>query len=194
MSVARPIDPAAVRAHPAPIRVPVTRAGDLNAEMLDVRTLAEGDLMPVLLAGATVPVIADLATNGGEDVFDGAFVAPLPVRQALDDGCTDLVVILSLPRWVGPPRYEEWILIALARRRKVPEAVARSVRIGREARKAALATLRRPPAGVNVTVLAPEVVLGRSLEQRPAWVRRLVDAGADAGRLAVALARTRSVA
>lgn len=189
MSVTRPIDLDAVRSFGAPIRIPLTRAGDLTTEMLDVRTLAPDDLLPVLLAGASVPVLADHATRGDGAVFDGAFVAPLPIDRALADGCTDLVVILTLPRWVNPPAYEEWILRWLAKPRGVSPEVASCVRIGRRARKAALATLRRPPAGVNVTVVAPEIMLARSLEQRPGWIRRVVDAGIAAGVSAVQLGR-----
>jgi predicted patatin/cPLA2 family phospholipase len=191
MSVTRPIDRAAVKAFGAPIRGPLTRPSDLSTEMLDVRTLSEDELLPVLLAGASVPVLTDPVVRDGTAVFDGAFVTPLPVQQALDDGCTDLVVILTLPRWSSPPAYEEWILRWLAARRKVPAVVARCVRIGRTSRKAALATLRRPPPGVNVTVMAPDILLARSLEQRPGWIRRSVEAGIATGRLAVELARAR---
>ncbi len=66
-------------------------------------------------------------TTSAKRLFDGAFVSPLPVQQALADGFTDLVVILSLPRWKNPPAYEEWILRALAGRRKVSSRVVRSV-------------------------------------------------------------------
>ena len=52
-----------------------------TTEMLDVRTLAPDDLLPTLLAGASVPVLADPATLGDGAVFDGAFVAPLPVDR-----------------------------------------------------------------------------------------------------------------
>jgi hypothetical protein len=41
---------------------------------------------------------------------------------------------------------------------------------------------------VNVTVMAPDVILARSLEQRPGWIRRVVDAGIAAGASAVRLA------
>jgi predicted patatin/cPLA2 family phospholipase len=189
MSVTRPIDGDAVRAHHAPIRIPLARSGDLQTRMLDVRDLAPDELMPALLAGATVPVLAEPAAALGEEVFDGGFLAPLPVEQALADGFTDLVVILSLPRWSNPPAYEEWFLRRLAPRRNVAAGVAGSARLGRRARKSALATLRRPPAGVNVSVIAPEIALGHSLEQRPAWVRRFVDAGRAAGRAGIELAR-----
>jgi predicted patatin/cPLA2 family phospholipase len=189
MSETRPIDLEAVKASAAPIRVPVTRATDLATNMLDVRALPAEEILPVLLAGASVPVLTDHVTRGDAPIFDGAFVAPLPVEQALADGCTDLVVILTLPRWRNPPAYEEWILRLLARRRGVAPEVAKCVRVGRHARKAALLTLRRPPAGVNVTVIAPEILLARSLEQRPGWIRRIVDAGCAAGRSAIELAR-----
>lgn len=189
MTVTRPIDGHAVRSHRAPIFVPVARFDDLSACMLDVRTLPEDQLLPTLLAGASVPVLTDPAEVAGTGIFDGAFLDPLPVRQAMADGCTDLVVILTLPRWMHPPAYEEWILRALARRRNVRPGVARAVTVGRRARRDALETLRSPPAGVNVTVMAPEILLGRSLEQRPERIRRLVAAGEQIGRLAVELAR-----
>jgi predicted patatin/cPLA2 family phospholipase len=189
MTRTRPIDFDAVRSHPAPIRIPIARAADLGTDMLDVRTLSKDELMPTLLAGASVPVLADAAELRGSGLFDGAFIAPLPVTQAIAEGCTDLVVILTLPRWKNPPVYEEWILRALASRRKVPGHVARAVKVGRKARRAGIATLRRPPDGIRVTVIAPAIQLARSLEQRRPWIERLVEAGVQAGRLAVDLAR-----
>jgi predicted patatin/cPLA2 family phospholipase len=189
MSHTRPIDLDAIRAHGAPIRIPLTRSHDLTTELLDVRSLPREDLMRTLLAGASVPVLADPVAHNGSGVFDGAFVTPLPVEHAIADGCTDLVVILTLPRWRHPAAYEEWILRALAGRRGVAAGIARAVRIGRRSRRAAFDLLRKPPAGVNVTVIAPDVFLGTSLERRCDWIERTVEAGVQAGRLAVELGR-----
>jgi predicted patatin/cPLA2 family phospholipase len=157
--------------------------------MLDVRALAPHDLMPKLLAAASVPVLADPMLNGASGLFDGAFVTPLPVREVLSDGYTDLVVILTLPRWSGPPFWEELVLGALARRRGVRRELVRAAGGGRRARRESLRVLRKPPPGVNVTVIAPEVRLTKSLDQRPEWIERSVEAGVQAGRLAVELAR-----
>jgi hypothetical protein len=42
---------------------------------------------------------------------------------------------------------------------------------------------------VNVTVIAPDILMGRSLERRPERINRIVEAGVLAGRVAVELSR-----
>jgi predicted patatin/cPLA2 family phospholipase len=194
MTAVLPFDAEAVRQHHAPILVPVTRVAPLSAEILDVRALPPDELMPALLAGASIPVLADTPPWRGGAYVDGGFAMPLPVDRALADGCTDLVAVLTLPRWRQPPRWEEWILRALARRRGSRALVKSGLRASRSARRAGLDRLRRPPFGVNVTVIAPAVGLAPSLERRRERIARLVDAGREAGRLALELARARSVA
>jgi predicted patatin/cPLA2 family phospholipase len=189
MGSAQPIDKDAILRHHAPILFPLTRADNLTTDMLDVRSLSKDLLLPTLLAAAAVPVLCDHYQLEGCPFLDGAFAAPLPVTRALADGYSDLVVILTLPRWRRPAGYENWVLRALAGRRGVPARVARAVEQGRRARLEALRTLKRPPKDVNVTVIAPRTSMIRSLERRREWIHRIVEAGVDEGRGAVELSR-----
>lgn len=189
MTVLRPIDRRAVATCMAPILFPITRADDLVTAFCDARDLPSADLLPTLLAAASVPVLADVYDLAHGRFIDGACGAPLPVAEALSRGCTDLVVLLNLPPPLGPAWYETMILYALAGRRGLTSRVARAVRAGRAARRDAIEFLGAPPPGVNITVLAPERRLVRSLELDPARVEACVDAGAAAGTRALARAR-----
>jgi predicted patatin/cPLA2 family phospholipase len=191
LTVLRPIDREAVAKCAAPVWFPITRADDLVTEIRDARTLPSGDLLPTLLAAASVPVLADVYDLAHGRFIDGACGAPLPVSEALEKGCTDLVVLLNLPPPRGPAWYETLVLYALAGRRGLSSRVARAVRAGRAARRRALRQLATPPPGVNITVLAPGRRLIRSLELDPARVERCVDAGIACGAAAVARARPR---
>jgi predicted patatin/cPLA2 family phospholipase len=188
LTVIRPVDREAVAKSPAPVLFPITRADDLVTAFRDARELPAGDLLPTLLAAASVPVLADVYDLAHGRYIDGACGAPLPVAEALARGCTDLVVVLNLPPPLGPAWYETLVLYALAGRRGLSSRVARAVRAGRAARRDALELLESPPKGVNITVVAPKERLVRSLELDPARVERCVDHGVERGRDAVARA------
>ncbi len=189
MTQARPIDLDAILSYPVPIMFPITHADDLNTEFADVRDLPRDDLLPTLLAAASVPVLADAYDLRHGRYIDGACGSPLPVLEALASGYTDIVVIVSLPPPKGPAWYESLILYALAARRGLTSRVGTAVRGGRRARRAALGVLEHPPTGVNITVIAPPARLIRSLEKDPAIVERAVNAGISAATRAVELAR-----
>jgi predicted patatin/cPLA2 family phospholipase len=191
MTVVRPIDREAVARSTAPVLFPITRADDLVTAFRDARDLPAADLLPTLLAAASVPVLADVYDLAHGRYIDGACGAPLPVAEALARGCTDLVVLLNLPPPLGPAWYETLVLYALAGRRGLSSRVARAVRAGRAARRDALELLERPPAGVRMTVLAPDRRLIRSLELDPAVVERCVEDGAAVGAAAVRRAAAR---
>ncbi|HYC77863.1 MAG TPA: patatin-like phospholipase family protein [Planctomycetota bacterium] len=189
MTVSRPVDREGIAHGRAPVWFPITRADDLVTEWRDARDLPAADLLPTLLAAASVPVLADVYDLAHGRYVDGACGAPLPVSEAIAAGYTDLVVVLNLPPPEGPAWYETLVLYALAGRRGLSSRVAEAVRNGRRARRAALRRLLRPPPGVRVTVLAPERRLIRSLERDPATVEACVESGVACGRRAVERAR-----
>jgi len=107
-----------------------------------------------LRATATMP----LATRGydyvdGRPFADGGVSDPIPVQRALQDGATDITVVLThnyqfrlkpLPRWMG------WLAYP-----KFPR-VARAWTAGQYQKyNAALDLLKRPPAGVEIKVFRP---------------------------------------
>ncbi len=190
MTRARPIDLNAVAGFHAPIYFPITHAYDLTTKFVDVRTLPRDDMLPSLLAAASVPVLANAYDLKHGMYIDGACGAPLPVVEAIAGGFTDLVVILTLPPPKGPAWYETLLLYTLAGRRGLHSSVALAVRAGRHARKVALGILDHPPTGVNITVIAPPARLIRSLEQDSRIIEAAVDEGVRVARQAVDLARS----
>lgn len=54
------------------------------------------ELMNLIKASATIPAISNKKiVIDGERYIDGAVTNPVPIRQAIDLGCTDIVVILT---------------------------------------------------------------------------------------------------
>ena len=99
-----------------------------------------------------------LATRGfdyvdGQPYADGGVADPIPLRRAIQDGATDITVVLThnpafrlkpTPRWMGKLAYPEWPLVA-----KVWTA-RQNVNYN-----AALDLMKQPPAGVRIRVFRP---------------------------------------
>lgn len=65
-----------------------------------VHTSHDGiDLLEVLKASCAVPGLYGRSFEvAGCRLVDGGIVSPLPIRQALEDGCTDLLVVFTIPK------------------------------------------------------------------------------------------------
>lgn len=185
----RPIDVHRVHSHPTPIWFPVLRARELRTEFIDARSLPENLLVPMLLAASSVPALADPFQVEQSLFLDGACGAPLPIGEAIRRGFNDLVIVLNLPESQDPPWYEPGLLRVLAARRGLPSELPRIVRDARIGRRAALRSLGHLPGGVRVTLLAPSVLPGRTLERKASVVRKAIRLGENLGRSAVVRAR-----
>ena len=99
-----------------------------------------------------------LATRGfdfvdGQPFADGGVADPIPLRRAIQDGATDITVVLThnpdfrlkpVPRWMGKVAYPEF------------PAVARVWTARQNLNyNAALALMKQPPAGVRIRVFRP---------------------------------------
>jgi predicted patatin/cPLA2 family phospholipase len=99
-----------------------------------------------------------LATRGfdyvdGRPYADGGVADPIPIRRAIQDGATDITVVLThdptfrlkaVPRWMGKVAYPEFPAVA-----KVWTA-RQNVNYN-----AALDLMRQPPAGIRLHVFRP---------------------------------------
>jgi predicted patatin/cPLA2 family phospholipase len=99
-----------------------------------------------------------LATRGYDMVddrpyADGGVSDPIPIRRALEDGATDITVVLThrpdfrlkpIPRWLGKVAYPEFP--AVARTWTDRQCVAYN---------SALDLMKQPPAGVRLLVFSP---------------------------------------
>ncbi len=185
----RPIDAHRVHTHPTPIWFPVMRARELRTEFIDARSLPESMLVPMLVAASSMPALADAFEIEQSVFLDGACGAPLPIDEAIRRGFNDLVVVLNLPESQDPTWYEPVLLRALAARRGLSHELPRIVRNARLGRRAALHSLRHMPGDVRVTILAPPVLPGRTLEREVEVVRSAIRLGEDLAKFAVKSAR-----
>jgi predicted patatin/cPLA2 family phospholipase len=177
MTELRPVDLEALADFPAPVWFAVTDAEALSTRFLDARSLPRPEVMPALLAGASVPVLTEPARLGEGRFLDGAVGAPLPVAEALALGCQDLVVVLNRPIAGELGWHERALFRWLARRSGVHVGLAAALREAERTRRDVLALLGRPPEGVRVTMIAPRAASLDSLERRRAVLERAVQDG-----------------
>jgi predicted patatin/cPLA2 family phospholipase len=99
-----------------------------------------------------------MATRGfdyvdGQPYADGGVADPIPIRRAIQDGATDITVVLThnpvfrlkpVSRWMGKLAYPEWPMVA-----KV-WAARQNVNYN-----AALDLMKQPPAGIRFQVFRP---------------------------------------
>ena len=99
-----------------------------------------------------------LATRGfdyvdGKPYADGGVADPIPVQRAIQDGATDITVVMTHnpdfrlkpnPRWLGKLAYPEWPMVARV------WTARQNVNYN-----AALDLMKQPPAGVRLRVFRP---------------------------------------
>jgi len=135
----------------------------LNQETAEVEVLnprrAGLPLLPVLKASVAIPVLYGRSVRiGGTDYIDAGFAQPFPLREAIAEGCTDILVVTARPAdYLTPPR--RWWQRAIfnrccargnARLRAVYSSSAESQNVQRRLANGSLAT-----PGVNIATLAP---------------------------------------
>lgn len=111
-------------------------------------------IFDALRATASMP----FATSGfdfvdGQPYADGAVSDPIPIRRAIEDGATDITVVLThrpslrlkpLPRWLGKLAYP-----------KFPEVARAWTTLQCVNYNAALDLMQQPPAGVRIRLFRP---------------------------------------
>ncbi|PYS41252.1 MAG: hypothetical protein DMG14_07890 [Acidobacteria bacterium] len=80
---------------------------------MSVAQLSDTPLLTLLKASAAMPLLYNSLVNvDGRDCFDGALINPLPIPDAIESGCTDLLVLFTRPasfRECMPTRLEQHI-------------------------------------------------------------------------------------
>jgi|FEC22Drversion2_1045045.scaffolds.fasta_scaffold00720_2 predicted patatin/cPLA2 family phospholipase len=172
----KPLDIDAVLASPTRFKIALTDAQ--SGQGMLVEAGAEGfDLLDTLRASATHPLLSERhRTIGGRVFFDGGLCKLLPIQDAIHDGCTDLLVILTRPRhYVEPaPNFllRQWFTWRCARGN---EAMRQAGLASHHSENAArdLATGRiEAPAGVNIAAICPDADLVLSQTERNAVTLR----------------------
>jgi predicted patatin/cPLA2 family phospholipase len=118
-------------------------------------------LLTLLKASAAMPLFYNqLVCVDGRDCFDGALINPLPVLEAIEAGCTDLLVVLTRPasfRDRVPSRIERHIFDSRCARGNVHMMRAFRGAFVRENAVRDLALGRQSvPDGINIATICPD--------------------------------------
>jgi len=146
------------------------------------------DLLAALKASAALPILYPHPVPIGERLYvDGGVVDAIPIERAIRDGCTDLLVVLTVPKTyrAAPPGALERVLAARLLRPLSPD-LERAFLHRHEAYNRALdLALGRRDAPVNILALFldPQFPLRRLTTE----VRLLKQAAMDMGLLALRL-------
>ncbi len=170
----RPLDVERVLASPSRFRISITDANTGTGFLADSRD-SRYALLDVLRASATHPLLSERSIRlGDRDCFDGGFANPLPIKDALEAGCTDVLLLLTRTSDYVDPRpgflLRELFRWRSARGNAALVAAGEDIHI-RENQSRDLAIGRRaPPAGVNIVAVCPEAAthLTRTMTDRKA--------------------------
>src|SRR6059036_95873 len=118
-------------------------------------------LLTLLKASAAMPLLYNgLVTVDGRQCFDGGLINPLPILEAIEWGCTDLLILLTRTasfRDCAPGRLEQHIfdlwcargnarLMSVFRNTYIRENAVRDIALGRQP----------VPDGINIATLCPD--------------------------------------
>jgi predicted patatin/cPLA2 family phospholipase len=170
ISIRKRLDIEAVLCSPTRFYVALTDAQSGDGSLVEAGN-SEFGLLDTLRASATHPLLSDKSMKLGERTyFDGGFAKLLPIQDAIDSGCTDLLVILTRPRgYVEQPPdliLRQWFtwrcargndkLIAAGLVAHHAENAARDLAVGRAT----------PPPGVNIATICPDETLPLSRTEK----------------------------
>ena len=141
--------------NPCDFKVGVTNAETGRAEFYGKDSIYDG--ATVLKASSSIPLVANPVEYRGKTYFDGGTSAPIPVGEAIKDGCDKLIVVLTRDRNFIKPKLKCLSLIAW-KMRKYPamvELLKRHHEVYRENQE----EIRRLEAQGKAFVIAPSAPL-----------------------------------
>jgi predicted patatin/cPLA2 family phospholipase len=95
---AKPMDWRGVIDSPIPLKIVVASLNHRRSLCIDDYATKD-DLFTLLRASSTIPIVAGPPVRRGDDeLVDACLYESIPVRAALADGCTGVLVLLSRPR------------------------------------------------------------------------------------------------
>ena len=168
----KPLDVERVLSSPSKLRISITDANTGAGFLIDAQD-SRYALLDSLRASATHPLLSERTRRlGDRECFDGGFANPLPVKDAIDNGCTDLLVLSTRPSDYIDPRpglvlrmLFTWLcargnaaLLEAGEDIHVRENQSRDLALGR----------RAAPPGVNIVAICPDAAtrLSRTMKNR----------------------------
>jgi len=122
---------------------------------------SETPLLTLLKASTAMPLLYNgVVTVNGRDCFDGGWINPVPIVDAIESGCTDLLVFLTRPasfRQTSPSRIEQHFFDLRCARGNSDLMRVYSNMHSRENEIRDIVLGRQPlPDGINITTICPE--------------------------------------
>jgi predicted patatin/cPLA2 family phospholipase len=176
------MDVEALRRAPFPVHATVADADAAEPLYPDLRRVA--DPLAYLHATSAIPLVAEAPVHvDGRRLVDGGILDPIPIRKAVQDGATDVVLVLNRPP--GERKAEPRFLAALVGRRF--PALATAALRHHALHNDAVAFAHAPPKGVRVRIVRPALDPGVTrLTRDVAKVRAAVAQGRREGAAAAA--------
>lgn len=165
VTVEKPLDVARIMTSPARLFVAVADRATGDGRVIDTQR-CDTPLLQVLKAATAIPVLYNRSVLiDGRLSLDGGMAIPFPLEQALANGCTDVLVLLTRPaghRSLPPNAASRLLFDLICARGSTGLARAFATRHERANAARALAVGRAPvPAGVRIATLctdAPEMI------------------------------------
>ena len=149
-----PIDQEAIQRARWPVFVTAVDVG--SAELL-YHDLRKGPVIDWLKATGRLPFgSGPPVAIGGRLLLDGGMIDPIPVRKAVEDGASEVTVLLNNP---PGPRRPENLLVRLVASRRYP-ALREGVERHHEIKMRAYGYLGHPPDGVRIHLVHPAAPTG----------------------------------
>jgi len=165
-------------------RLPVDK--DLWAETVEVESglpsyfrMTKDNWQQVIKASCSLPLLARPVEIDGRKYVDGAAYDQLPVQKAYEMGYRKMLIIGNKPSDFQPTQFS-----TLSNYLFFPNSpAARQMMKGRLDRyEASKEFVRRPPAGVDIFHVQPQILPCTLLERSVDNVRRAIDLGLEQGR------------
>lgn len=144
-----PIDQEAVRRARWPV---IVTAVDIHSGATVYTDLRKVPVIPWLKATGRLPFASGLpVTIDGRSYLDGGIGDPIPVYKAVEEGATDITLILNRPP--GLPKRDNPVIARITARRY--PALRMGILKHAELKQAAISYAEDPPRGVRVRIIRP---------------------------------------
>jgi predicted patatin/cPLA2 family phospholipase len=160
VTVAKPLDVGRILAASPAFFVALTDATTGQGFLVDVKT-TPAPVLDVLKAATAIPVLYNRTVCvEGRPCMDGGLPIPFPIEQAIANGCTDVLVLLTRPQTyicAKPGRGTMFAFNALCSRGNQGLYLSYARHNERETAARDLALGRSPvPPGVNIATICPD--------------------------------------
>lgn len=157
----KPLDIDAVLRSRSRLLLGVINAREGRGELLDTKAI-KSPLLHALKAATAMPILYNRTVEvDGTPYVDGGLAIPFPLQQAIDRGCTDILVMLTRPpSYRSPePTWKQKVLfrrLACGNKRKMSPLYNNHAEVAHAARQLAFG-ITKPNRAVNIVTISPDL-------------------------------------